>query len=144
MKLIDLTTPTVGKVEGVQLRNANEQVRSKHAHQYDVEEANRHLADIALREKLEQYRAEGQRQNTEIAAADLQRENEKLAVTRWIAKHEAALPKRKREQEREMERERIDNAIHHSQEVGDPPQSRREAPRSARDRDADVAQEAHR
>lgn len=136
-----------GKAERVRARDVEDQTRIERERRYGAEEVNYRLADIVLRETSERRRAEAQRQSAEIAVADLQRENEELARARRIADREAVLAEREREQERERARERVRDAIRRPHEARDPSQARREVPRPARDRGAEViraAQEARR
>lgn len=147
-----------GKAERQRARNAEEEARFERERRLNLEDANRHLTDIALRERSQRHRlereaqnADVQRRSAEIAAADLQRENDRLELQRRLVEREAAVLELEREREREEERERARDALRYPQDLFRPARDilrqTREAPRSTTDRGAEViraAQDANR
>jgi hypothetical protein len=109
-----------GKAQRHRARNVEEEARRERERRHDAEDVNRRLAEIAMRERSERLHAErdarnavAQRRSAEIAAADLQRENDRLGRERRVAEREAAVL----EEERERERERVRNALGRPQDV---------------------------
>jgi hypothetical protein len=136
------------KAERQRAQKIEEEARTERERRHAAEDATRNLAELALRERSERRRAErvaqnadAQRRSAEIAAADLQRENERLDRERKVAKREAAVL----ELERERERERIRDVLGHPQGVFRParrvPLAPRDPPRTP-DRGAEVIQAA--
>lgn len=144
-----------GKAERLRARDVEEEARIERERRYDAEDANRHLAGIVMRERSERRRAERdaqnavtQRQSAEIAAADLQRENDRLDRERRLAEREAAVLERERRRERQGGRDalgRPQDVFRPARDAPLPPA--RGAPVSPADRGAEViraAQDARR
>ena len=127
-------------------RDVEDEARIERERRHDAENENRRLAEVAMRERSERLLAErdvqeavAQRRSAEIAAADLQRENDRLGRERRLAEREAAVLER----ERERERERVRAAIGRPQDIFRSAREGRDAPRPApEDRGAAVIQAA--
>jgi hypothetical protein len=137
------------KAERRRSRDIEEEARAERERRYDAEDASRRLADIILRERSERRRAErdaqeaaAQRRSAEIAAEDLQRENERLDRQRRLAEREAAVLEREREREREWIRTELGTSGQGSRAFREPPRHTRNDPLPQPDRGNEVIQEA--
>ncbi|ERF71036.1 hypothetical protein EPUS_03316 [Endocarpon pusillum Z07020] len=112
IRICKLDKSDSGKAERYRGRAAEDEIRVERERRRHVEENNRHLAERASREASERRRAQrdaqnaiAQRRSAEIAAAELQQQNERLDRARRLAEREAAILERERLRERDRLRE---------------------------------------
>ena len=138
-----------GKAERQRARAAEDEIRIERERRHDVEENNRQLAEMVSREASDRRRAQrsaqnaaAQRRSAEIAAADLQRDNERLDRERRLAEREAAVLERERVRDQERVREVFGRTQGAFRPAREPPRSPRDPIRPSTDRGAQVIQAA--